>query len=330
LAVAFATKLRMAAAALGCNSRKEFCARFRAVNPTTQCDLDRLSKWVQGRSLPRASSVYADLALLIGSARSGRWVADCSSEEFAAELIANTGVDAAALALPDSLSRRGTPRAAGLLGGAATLTGAFAAYSPVWSPQYHGRLLRGALRLAPGRNGALIATYTESFFGRDMHLTAEASISGRSMHFLLREPDGDMPVFISVQLPGPPASVLCGVMSGVAFLSHEPLPSASRIVFIRVRDESRLDSTNRFFDPAPGTIAADLADLGLDIPEARRLDSFTREFVGTHPNQVTTQDQTTFASMLDHHHLNVPDDDVFQSGVIGLRASRAGARSKRP
>src|SRR5215475_6468444 len=50
LAVAFHTKLRMAAAALGCSSRKEFCARFRNVNKTTQCDLDRLSKWMQGRS----------------------------------------------------------------------------------------------------------------------------------------------------------------------------------------------------------------------------------------------------------------------------------------
>jgi hypothetical protein len=44
----------MTAAALGCNSRKELCARFRGVNQATQCDLDRLNKWVQGRSLPRA------------------------------------------------------------------------------------------------------------------------------------------------------------------------------------------------------------------------------------------------------------------------------------
>ena len=60
MAVAFAAKLRMAAAALGYTSRKELCARFRAVNPATQCDLDRLNKWVQGRALPRAASVYAD------------------------------------------------------------------------------------------------------------------------------------------------------------------------------------------------------------------------------------------------------------------------------
>ncbi len=187
----------------------------------------------------------------------------------------------------------------------ATLTGSFAAYSPAWSPHFHRRLLRGALRLSSGRSGALVATYTESLFGRDVRLTAEAWIGGRSMHFVVREPEGDVPLFISLQIPGPPASVLCGVMSGVAFVSSEPLPSACRIVFIRVPDTPRLDGTNRYFDPVPGAIAADLVALGLNVPEADRLDAFTREFLGTSPNQVTTQDQAMFASMLDREHLDV-------------------------
>ena len=94
-------------------------------------------------------------------------------------------------------------------------------------------------------------------------------------------------------------------MSGVAFIAHEPLPSASRIIFIRVPDTPALDGTNRFFHPAPGTIAADLVDLGVNIPEADRLDAFARNFVGTHPNQVTPQDQATFSSMLDREHLDM-------------------------
>jgi hypothetical protein len=302
--VAFAAKLRIAAVALGCNSRKEFCTRFRAVNPATQCDLDRLNKWMQGRSLPRASSVYADLAAVIGTKHPGRWIAECSLEAFAAELAARTGIDAATLAVPDSLSRRGNTRAAGLFGGVATLAGAYAAYSPAWSPHFRGRLLRGALRLAAGRSGALVAAYCESIAGRDVLLTAEAWIGGRSMHFAMREPVGDIPLFFSLQVPGPPASVLCGVMSGVAFLSHEPLPSACRIVFIRVPDTPALNATNRYLDPVPGAVAADLVDLGADIAEAERLDAFTREFVGTTPNQATPQDQATFASMLDRQHLH--------------------------
>ena len=67
--------------------------------------------------------------------------------------MARTGAEAATLAIPDSLSRRGNPRIAGLLGGIATLAGTYAAYSPAWSPPFQGRLVRGALRLAPGGVG---------------------------------------------------------------------------------------------------------------------------------------------------------------------------------
>ena len=186
------------------------------------------------------------------------------------------------------------------------LTGTFAAYSPAWSPHFRGRLLRGALRLAAGRSGSLIATYTESLFGRDVRLTAEAMIRGRSMHFALREPDGDLPLFISVTVPGPPASVLCGAMSGSAFVAHDSLPSACRIIFVRVPETARLASTNRYFDPVPGAIVADLADLGANIAEADRFDAFTRGFLGTSPEQVTTEDQATFAGMLDRELLEVP------------------------
>jgi hypothetical protein len=304
VAVAFAAKLQMAAAALRCNSRKDFCARFRSANQATQCDLDRLNKWMQGRSLPRAASVYADFATVIGTPKPGRWINDCSLDEFALELAHCTGADIATLAIPDSIASRGSPRITGLFGGATTLSGAFAAYSPAWSPHFHGRLLRGALRLSPGRRGALIATYTESLFGRDVRLTAEAWIRGRAMHFVVREPDGDLPVFISLQIPGPPASVLCGVMSGVAFVPHEPLPSACRIVFIRVPDTPRLDSTNRYFDPVPGVIGTDLMGLGLAVSEVNRLDAFTRQFLSNALLQATTQHQGAFATMLDREHLD--------------------------
>lgn len=151
----------------------------------------------------------------------------------------------------------------------------------------------------------MIATYTESLFGRNVRLTAEVWISGRAMHFVVREPQGDVPVFFSLQMPGPPASVICGMMSGVAFVSNDPLPCACRIVFIRVPDGPRLDGTNRYFESVPGAIAADMVGLGLDVPEGDCLDAFTRAFLGTSPNRVTPQDQATFASMLDSVHLNV-------------------------
>jgi len=53
------------------------------------------------------------------------------------------------------------------------------------------------------------------------------------------------------------------------------------IIFVRVPETPRLASTNRYFDPVPGAIAADLADLGANITEAGRFDAFTRGFLGT-------------------------------------------------
>ena len=305
MSVAFALKLRMAAAALGCTSRKELCARFRVVNPTTQCDLDRLNKWVQGRALPRASSVYADFASVIGTTKPRSWVADCSLEEFAAELAVLTGVDAATLANPNGLSPRIRSRVAGLFGGIETLAGAFAAYSPAWSPHFRGYLVRGALRLTAARTGGLIATYTESLVGRELRLSGEVRINGRSMHTTVSDEDGDMPLSISVPMPGPPASVLCGVMSGMAFVSHDALPSACRIVFIRVPETARLEATNCYLEPRPGAIATDLRGFEVNLAHADRLDTFTREFLGAWPIQATSQDQATFASMLDRDHLRV-------------------------
>jgi hypothetical protein len=57
--------------------------------------------------------------------------------------------------------------------------------------------------------------------------------------------------------------------------------------------------------PVPA-VAADLANLGANITEAGRFDTFTRGFLGTRPEQVTTEDQATFAGMLDRELLEVP------------------------
>jgi hypothetical protein len=130
-------------------------------------------------------------------------------------------------------------------------------------------------------------------------------IRGRSMHFALREPDGDLPLSISLTVPGASASVLCGVMSGSAFVAHDSLPSACRTIFVRVPETPRLASTNRYFDPVPGAIAADLADLGTDIPEADRFDTFTRGVLAACPEQAMTEDLATFVGMLDRELLEV-------------------------
>lgn len=297
-----AVKLRMVAAALGCASRKEFCARFRAVNAATQCDLERLNKWMQGRSLPRAASVYADLAAVIGSTKPGSWIAGCSVEEFAAEIAACTGAEA--LAVPDMPARRAEPALTGLFGGTASLAGAFAAYSLAWSPHYRGTLIRGALRLQSDARGKLMATYAESLLGRQLQLGGEVQIGRRAMDFTLREPESGAPLFVALHVPGPPASVLAGVMCGTAFLSHEALPSATRIIFVRVPDTAALNASNRYLAAEEGAVAADLATLGLVLREAGRVDASVRAILGAVPAQVSTQEQATLADMLDGEYLS--------------------------
>ncbi|MFT8243735.1 hypothetical protein [Roseomonas sp. BN140053] len=304
VATDFDRKLRMAAAALGCTSRKEFCARFRQVNRNTACDVDRLNKWVQGRSVPRAASVFTDLGAVIGTVRPGAWIADCSLGDFAAELAACTGVDVAQPAPSDVALSRNNAQAAGLLGGVATLAGAFAAYSPAWSPHFRGRLIRGSLHLEARRNRSLIATYAETLVGRTLRLSGEVQFNGRSVHVTVREPGGDMSLFFSLQLPGPPASIISGIMSGVAFVAHESLPSACRIAFVRVPETPRLDGSNRYLEPVPGAVAADLADLGASPVEAGRFDALLRDFLGASPVQVTTQHQASFAGLLDRQYLD--------------------------
>jgi len=300
---ALAAKLRMAAAALGCESRKALCARFRGVNPATQCELERLNKWMQGRSLPRTVSVYADLAAVIGSTKSGAWIAECALDDFAAELTACTGAQATVLNPAEAPVPHATgPRVGGPFGVTATLAGAFASYSLAWSPHFRGSIIRGSLRLWPNERGKLLARYAENLLGRRLILDGEVQIRQRSMDVTLREPESRVPLFVTLHVPGPPASVLCGVMSGTALIAHEALPSAVRIVFIRVPDTSTLDATNRYFTPMPGAVVGDLATLGLRVRAAEDLDAFTREFLGDVPAQVTGQDQATLAGMLDREY----------------------------
>jgi hypothetical protein len=82
----FDAKPRTTASVLGCGSRKELVGRFHAVNRASQCDVDRLHKWLRGRSLPRSAEVLNDWAKVLTSARDGSWLASCRRDEFAREL----------------------------------------------------------------------------------------------------------------------------------------------------------------------------------------------------------------------------------------------------
>jgi hypothetical protein len=61
----FALRLRLAAAVLGCETRKELAAAFRRANPQTSFDIDRADKWLSGKASPRTDDGYRDWGKLL-------------------------------------------------------------------------------------------------------------------------------------------------------------------------------------------------------------------------------------------------------------------------
>ncbi|MEJ0017900.1 MAG: hypothetical protein WDN25_15290 [Acetobacteraceae bacterium] len=304
----FAEKLRLTAAALHCTSRKDLCARFRAVNPATQCDLERLHKWIQGRALPRSTQLYDDWAKVLGTERSGTWLIACSVDDFRAEVSSLFGVSVDDLRQLDAARSRASPGTGklSLLGGAMALCGSFACYSHAWSPHFRGHLIRGGMQISPSRGTGLLATYTESLLGRRVRLTGDINIAGRSMHCHMREPDSDLPLFFSMFLPGPPVSLLCGIMSGVAFVAHETLPSYSRVLMVRCPPEADLDASNRYMERGDLAISRDLARLGVAMGAPDRLDRLATEFLAENMDQVSLGDLVALSGLLDEARIERP------------------------
>lgn len=298
----FAAKLRMTAIALRCNSRKELCARFRAVNPATHCDVDRMHKWMQGRAFPRSMQILDDLAKVLGSDRSGAWLGRCSLVEFAEEVAGATGISVDELTPAAGTAQPAAPpppATAGIMGGLRTLAGHFACYSPAWSPHYEGRLVRGSLRILLSAGGQLNASYAETVAGWAVTMTAPLVVTGRVIHVQFREPEGNLPLFILLHLPGSPASVMTGIMAGAAFLSHDPLPTAGGFVAVRVPDATRLEATNRYIDFQPNAIASDLAALGLPQDLAAQTAVEIAACLGERTHTATTTGQRRLSALLD-------------------------------
>ncbi len=306
----------MTALALGCASRKHLVGLFHAANPATDCSLERLHKWLQGRALPRSATVTEDLAAVLGSERDGTWMAGCTLEDFAAELERLFGRPAGELLAAPPFAGRGSataaPAAAAVpqVSGNRYLCGRYACYSLAWSPYATGKLVRGALALEPGRGKAIDATYSETVFNRAIVLTGSALLAERTLNLHLLEPGGELPLFFNLFLPRPPAAVLCGVLSGVTFLGGDPEPSSCRIAAVRLPAEPALKTGVRsgYLDPDPRLLADDLTALGLPLREPGHAGGRLLEFLiaDGRPNQVTAAQQAELAALLDPLHLAEP------------------------
>ncbi len=111
------------------------------------------------------------------------------------------------------------------------LCGTYACYSLAWSPYYQDHLIGGELTIGPeARQSVLTASYTENLLSQAVTFEGDLRLAGRTVHIGLRECSAGSPLFMTMFLPGLPASVLCGVMSGATFMGPEALPSATRLV----------------------------------------------------------------------------------------------------
>jgi hypothetical protein len=150
----FALRLRLAAAVLGCKTRKELAAAFRRVNPHTSFGLDRADEWLGGKASPRTDDVYRDWSKLLAVDKPHEWLTSCAIDDPVDALAGQHGTT------PDAILQRarGFPRGAPPHdaaqrgdGGSAFIEGAYACYAFAWTPYYPGRLIRGSLVIGPGR-----------------------------------------------------------------------------------------------------------------------------------------------------------------------------------
>lgn len=305
----FATKLRLTAAVLGCDSHKALCARFRAVNPKTHFEIERAHKWLQGRATPRNREVFDDWLKLLGVERSSDWLMECSVEAFLEAVSRHHRVEAATLrrraslwesaAADDSRDPVQSPHA--------YLCGSFACYSWSWSPYHRGQIVRGTMTIVPAaKRTSLVGRYNETMQGTGtvVRFAGDVSLTGRTLSLHLRGPGQD-PLFCCLFLPGPPASVLCGMLSGASYIGNIPQPSATPFIAVRVPEDP--EPSNGYIKPVPGALAADLAALGLPMAAAADVDARMHDLL-RHDGaagswQVSDSGQVNLTTALDRPYL---------------------------
>ena len=280
----FALRLRLAAAVLRCETRKDLASAFRRVNPNTSFDLDRADKWLSGKALPRTTDIYRDWAKLLALDRAAEWLTSCAIDDLLDALAARYDTT------PDAILQRarGFPRGApapDAVGrgdsGSSFVESAYACYQYAFTPYYPGRLVRGSLVIGPGR-GRKTAEYTEDMGSAPpAKFTGAVVLNGRGMSIELHQvTEGDTHLYLVLFAPSPPASLLAGVVCGTAILGAHFEPSMSRIVLIRVPGTSLpFDRSAPLALDAGASIAADLAGAGLHLRDGAEADRRLQEFL---------------------------------------------------
>lgn len=290
-------KLRLTAALLGTVARKDLAAAFRRVNPNTSFEIGRADKWLRGLARPREMQVYADWVKVLGLDRSGQWISDCDTEAFLDEICLRHGRDRETLlrSVEASGGRGGSKSRA-----APELAGTFVCYSHAWSPYFRGQLIRGELTVgfesSPNR---LPVTYTEVLPTGTMELRGLMLVADRGVHIQVSEPTGSAQVVtFCLFLASPPASVLGGLMFGTTRIGPDAQPSVTRIVMVRLPESKALLRSREAY-LSPGSIAEDLATLGLAIEDPAATDRLLSEFLAGNSGGFDQVPVSTYRALAD-------------------------------
>ncbi|MDX8466037.1 hypothetical protein RFM26_10130 [Mesorhizobium sp. VK23B] len=301
-----AQKLRLTSALLGTVTRKDLAAAFRAVNPKTAFDLGRADKWLQGRARPRQMSVYDDWAKVLELEQPGAWIAESDLASFTAAIAARRGIDGAELERRAGMQFEASAHDERGLGSG--LAGTYACYSRAWSPYYRGQLIKGRLSIeaGPGAHG-LSATYRETLPTGQLLLGGPVNPAKRGLYVHLKEVGGDAQFFLCLFPQTQPVSVLGGYMCGAAIIGPEAQPSITRILLVRLRDAASGAETWGGYLPPGGSVAEDLAGLGIAVEHPETVDRQLEQFLGADSgcgaNQIPPTDFRAIVNVFDRHWL---------------------------
>ncbi len=287
-------KLRLTSLALGCSTHKELCARFAAINKTTLFVPQNAYKWLSGKAMPRASSVYEDWVRVLDGALTAPFIASSSFQEFQDAVCARFSVPETALALlraeaglPPGRAPAAAPlpptRANGRQPGGNWLEGSYLAISPAWSRTESGRLIVGAVTIHADALQQLQIDYSENLFNRQVLMNGQLLSDGRTAQSALTCSYTHRLFFLVLNVPTPPANLIGGILCGAAVHDPDARAAASRILLLRA-PEGRADDlfTRTGYIGAEGVLVEnELAALGYRGDAARaELGTSILDFLG--------------------------------------------------
>jgi hypothetical protein len=170
------------------------------------------------------------------------------------------------------------------------------------------------------------ATYSESLAHGILRFTGPVAFSEHVMYLDLTDRRSGERVFLNLLCPGPPGAALLGVMSGKVVHHPSSEVALTRMLVVRVPRlvQSAFDRSNRYLDPAAGSVSSDLRALGLPLGETSQLDALFASFLHD-----TFDGGVYRITAADNHAINVAIDRALGAdGRTSQRRSLAAARRR--